>query len=648
MAASPASLSDISQLARLTQTAQAAAQLAAQLEAGQAQMPLTDGLRRAADPAHAPLVRILLCGLSPEAVARTLSHLLGHDFNFCKVVVPSRVGYTEVQLQERGFVLEADTARQEFDTLATFVQALEERDLVQAGNPDSWMDPRRLGLSAPADAHGLCLLVPDSLSTLVKRPALLSLLADQADWVVVAGDRGDPLMPESRALLQTLAEATGGLRCVVLPGTRSSDAKEEAPSATRWWEGWRGESIALPLLLAAGTDGATSIPPLGGPLRDWLRAVRRTREVESGLSLLAEQVRQQTQSLQNRRRLQDEGLVTRPGVDAELRKAGEAVRSGVQHDMDEVSRMIDEQFRQALLPESPLASALARLVETIGPEDLDESATGSVVNLRLTAAAETRLRDGLLRETQATVLTHLETLHDAVDTSSRGAAEGLGRRLGRPAAISCDGLDAAKLWESVARLARPEIRYKGEIPRTTFIGRIMAARQIAFGVVMIGMVLSGVATLIGGAQGSSQLRTGLYVLVLPLFLGGFLYTFWSFRKKEEQAMAKEVEKLREGVTQELRRVAAELMREASNLLKAYLTRVVRDLGDSINHRLREHEETELRRVEQTRTQTQELAKNLEVRLRQLTAQETEVRKLLQSVAEVRGRLNESRKAVLGS
>lgn len=640
------SIPEAAAYSRLTLLAQSAAQLAAQLEAGQAQTPLTNGLRRAADASYAPLVRVLLCGLSPEAVARTLSQLLGHDFNFCKVVVPSRVGYTEVQLQERGFVLEAGAARQEFDTLDSFVQALEERDLVQAGNPDSWMDPRRLGLSAPVDSHGICLLVPDSLQTLVKRPALLSLLADQSDWVVLAGEKSDPLAPEARSLLQTLADSTGGLRCVVLPSSDKAGAVVSA-SGARWWEGWRGEAVARPVLIADGRDAQAGIPPISGALREWLRTVRRARDVESDLSLLADQIRQQMQSLQNRRRLQDEGLVARPGADSELRKAGDAVRNRTQQDMDEVARMIEEQFRQALLSETPLAAALSRLVETIGPDDLDEQPNGPVVNLRLTADAETRVREALLHETQSTVLGHLETVHDAVETSTRQAVEELARRLGRPVSISCDGLDAAKLWTGVARLARPEIRYKGEIARSTFLGRIMAARQIAFGVIMIGMVLSGVATMIGGSQGSSTLRTGLYVLVLPLFLGGFLYTYWSFRKKEEQAMAKEVEKLREGVTQELRRVAAELMREASNLLKTYFARVVRDLGESINSRLREHEESEQRRAEQTRVQTQELARNLDSRLRQLTAQESEVRRLLQGVAEVRGRLNEGRKAALG-
>lgn len=621
-------------------------QLAAQLEAGQAQVPLTDGLRSAADPSHAPLVRVLLCGLSPEAVARTLSYLLGHDFAFCKVVVPPRVGYTEVQLQERGFVLEAGSTRQEFDTLANFVQALEERDLVQAGNPESWMDPRRLGLSAPADSHGLCLLVPDSLQTLVKRLALLSVLADQADWVVLAGERTDPLAPEARGLLQTLADSTGGLRCVVLPPATAGTPAAPLAGA-RWWEGWRGDSIARPVLLDDAVNGATSMPPITGALRDWLRAMRRARDVESSLTLVGEHVKQQMLSLQNRRLLQEDGLVAKSGSDADLRKAVDAVRNRAQQDMDEVQCMVEEQFRQALLPESPLSVALAQLVETVGPDDLDEIVAGPLIQLRLNVAAEARLREALLRETQSTVLTHLDTVHDAVDTSTREAADELGRRLGRPVSISCGGLDAAKLWEGVARLARPDIKYKGEIARPTFIGRIMAARQIAFGVVMIGMVLSGVATMIGGSQGSSSLRTGLYVLVLPLFLGGFLYTFWSFRKKEELAMAKEVEKLREGVGQELRRVAAELMREASNLLKTYFTQVSRELGETLNMRLREHEDRETRRNDQTRTQSQELTRNVDNRLRQLTTQDGEVRKLLQSVAEVRGRLNDGRKAALG-
>src|SRR6188474_322265 len=94
--------------------AETALVIARELEAGRAQAPFQEKLTALSRPDATVSVRVGI--LAPTAtVAHTLlADFLGPDYNVCKVVVPSRLGYSEVLLQERGFLLDAGDGAKEF------------------------------------------------------------------------------------------------------------------------------------------------------------------------------------------------------------------------------------------------------------------------------------------------------------------------------------------------------------------------------------------------------------------------------------------------------------------------------------------------------------------------------------------------------
>jgi hypothetical protein len=94
-----------------------AADLAGQVERGQAATPLRDYFGALAGALDAAPFTLTLLGLDAASRAAALSWLCGEDFHVLRIEVPGAVGLVEVQLAERGYVLVKSGRRQEFDRI---------------------------------------------------------------------------------------------------------------------------------------------------------------------------------------------------------------------------------------------------------------------------------------------------------------------------------------------------------------------------------------------------------------------------------------------------------------------------------------------------------------------------------------------------
>jgi hypothetical protein len=111
--------------------------------------------------------------------------------------------------------------------------------------------------------------------------------------------------------------------------------------------------------------------------------------------------------------------------------------------------------------------------------------------------------------------------------------------------------------------------------------------------------------------------------MLPLLILGFLWTYVSFRKREQLLLEKEVEKLHDGILAELRRALQDLLREQHSALATAAQRALRGVQTQIEAacekvqglRQRESEDHRRRQGEQQRTVETRLT-----RLRQFSQQ----------------------------
>lgn len=592
--------------------AEAALSVARDLEAGRAVAPFQEKLTALAGEPNLS-VRAAVIGASPESTHALLSEIIGHDYNVCKVVVPSRLGFSEVLLQERGFLLDTGAGAREFDDASSFLSALQETHALQQTETDS-LEPLRVKLSAPSHLNGLCLLVPHSLEALVRKPALLSTLADQADWVFLVGDDQTKLTADQRATIQLVLEHVTGLQNVMQP--RPLPAETQTP-VDEWWKGWK---VSLSLgLVRLGTEllrnrlSLLTAPP--SELRHYLVQTRLLRQLDMCLVLMREECELVQRQLGTRLSLSKEGL-TGPESQPAIRKSADAIRTRFQDEIDSVLKASERETKAALAPDGEINRRLRAAVDAISVDDIEQ--TEGEVTIKLTVAPGTaqRLTDEVLALARERVTAVLRQIEEGIECSVRDARQAVESATGTRAPLQVQLPDERTVWETIANLSRPELRYRGEMPRPTLASRFSAARSVIMGLMIAGTIAGGIVTL-GGDQSSSQnVRTLFAAFMLPLMVVGFLWTYVSFRKKENLTLDKEREKLQDGLLAELRRVLGDLQREQMAIVGAALQKAQREMqqqledafGQIERHRQREADDARRRQGEQQRSMEQRLAR----------------------------------------
>ncbi len=598
------------------QTATSALPIAEEIEAGRAVAPFQQQLKNLASD-HAQPVRAAIIAANSDDLHALLSEIIGHDYNVCKVVVPSRLGFSEVLLQERGFLLDTGAGPQEFDDSGTFLTALQEAHALHQDDDDQGLEPLRVKLKGPTHLNGLCLLVPHSLEALQSKPALLSTLADQADWVFLVGNQDTEFTPEQSATIQLLLDNVTGLQNVMHPGLGTKTSPVE------WWKDWK---VTLSLgLVEVGTDLLRSrLSLLTAPdseLRQYLVESRRQRELEMALGLMNEETQQLTLQLDTRLTLSKEGLVG-AGATGDLRKTAEAIRTQLSDELESINQAIERDTKAALAPEGAINQRLRECANLIDSDDIEQTQNETLIKLGVAAETNQRLSQVILDIAHERFRNDYEELREGFACSLKDAEKALESATGVRHPLPMEMPDDTTLWENISNLSRPEIRYRGEMPRPTLMSRLSAARQGIMSLMIAGTILGGAATLTGEG-GGQNIRTTLYALMLPLLVIGFLWTYVSFRKKERQLLEKEVEKLQDGVFSELRRVLQELYREQQSLINKSLQKNLRSSQQLIERTLDQLDKQRQRDADDTRRRQGEQQRSIEqriTRLREVTRQ----------------------------
>jgi hypothetical protein len=597
--------------------ADSALAIARELEAGRAVAPFQEKLTALAGDPTLP-VRAAVVSANPDTLHALLSEIIGQDYNVCKVVVPSRLGYSEVLLQERGFLLDTGAGAREFDDAGSFLNALQQTHALQQADEGS-LEPLRLKLKGPAHLNGLCLLVPHSLDALVRKPALLSTLADQADWVFLAGDSATKLTTPQRQTIQLVLDHVTGLQNVMRPPADPATAPAE-----EWWKSWK---VSLSLgLVRLGTEllrnRLSLLTTPASELRQYLVQSRLLRQLDMTLALMAEECEQVQRQLGTRLSLGKEGL-TGPDAAPDLRKSAEGIRTRFQEEVDSVVKAAEREAKVSLAPDGDANRQLRTAVQALNVDDIEQTMGEAVIKLTLAPATAARLTETVLGLARQRLSADLRQLQEGVECSVRDAKRAIETATGARPVLSVDLPEEGALWETIANVSRPEVRYRGEMPRPTLATRFNAARGTIMGLMIAGTILGGVVTLTGDQSGGQGLRTTLAAFMLPLLIIGFLWTYVSFRKKEALLLEKEVEKLQDGVLAELRRVLQELHREQMGLVNTSLQKAQRAVQSQLDdafgkiekQRQRDQDDARRRSSEQQRSMDQRIS-----RMRQFTGQ----------------------------
>jgi len=356
-----------------------AVELAAQVERGQASMPLRDHFETLAASLETAPFTLILLGCDAASRAAALGWLCGEDFHVLSIDVPGTVGLVEVQLAERGYVLVKSGRRQEFDRLEPFLEAVRAADLIRQGDADAWMEPMHLEVAAPAGLQGLRLLMPESPAALVESPALLAQLRSESNFLAVAGPIDHPLEETVAGAVRELATdamATWAITC----GSTSTNALDRCPPD-------RNDGTRLP---AVHLDPGGAPPPVPGFLLDGRSGVRQglfacqqARRFDTALDMLEERIQQDLRQHEARRKtlMRRAAVLNAPGQDRALQEASGAIRRAVEERRTRIEAQLAECHRERLLPTSIANNKINNLLEDLTTDDIAKETLGRVVQL---------------------------------------------------------------------------------------------------------------------------------------------------------------------------------------------------------------------------------------------------------------------------
>jgi hypothetical protein len=547
-------------------------QLALDIERGQASTPLADHFAQLPEQLQNQSPTVALVATQPLARDQALLDWIGQDNQAVTSHVALPADLVEVHLAEGVYALHhPDGQRHEFDDAQAFLQALGQEAQALRGTPARAR--QEFSVAAPPGGQGLTLLLPPTLDEPNRGPALSDELATRAHLLVLAHEADAPLPDErTSAWLRELAQGIGCLQAVwVAPAAEGASAARPA-SLERASRSWVDSATVLAPLAPTAQGLAQRCARLLGPLTLW----RATRRLQLAAEALRDRLDQDQRQLNARKLREEAHSRAEPGADTQQRRSFDAARAQALDDLAGYAKACAESSKRAQLPDSPMNMALGQQLRSLKHEDLDRQATQKAFRLSLGSLFQAQLGKTLRRCLRDELREDLLTLRDGLDATRSRLEQQLEAASGTPVTLAVATPSETDLWGRIAELVNIEVRYRGEMPRRGFFQRLGEGRKAVFAGMMV-------LSLVGSFVGLSWRGMGLMGLAfLVAFLVVVALTYRNWRAEDEEKLDAELERVREQLQQESRRVAADVQREKQQRLQDELDLIKKALTQRID------------------------------------------------------------------
>jgi hypothetical protein len=604
------------------------------VESGLGDTPLQDYITTLQQPAmvyQPDGLTIALLGLSPNAVAKTLSVWLGADYFSCRTLIPSHSACFDLNASSSSaWALVTKEAVRSCESLGSLVGVIEqaERGVSEAR---SALDRPQIQVPAPEGCEGLRLLVPANTEVLRKHGALSSWMGDQAQLVILVGHADDALDQPTLEAIQPIVSAVGALRCVSL---------SPEDTGVPVWAQMLNAPLQMPLCHFVD---AKPFALLGGSFDiAVLREFGRMRQIEGACHMVNDELSSDTTSAQNRKRLNDpsRAAVTLSVNDANPRNLAERVMKPFIRDLEDIRKNRDDEAARAIGTEGSLYAAAQRLVERTQFEDLRQEMLNHTIKLSLSAATLERLRNVVRQEMNRNLREDLAILEEAIYSGLEPLESSLQSSTGYTHRISPPSPDSERLCESLSALVQLNIRYKGEIPRATWKTRFQGARNWMMGVSMFLMLSSGLGVMLG-RDAQTSIRSALLLLMLFAFIAGLIAAIFGYKRVRAEAIEREMDKLRDAVMQEVSRLFSNLLTEKRRLLAEHLQRIQREVESEVNRIFQGQSDDSRQQSDRARAEATERNRIMDNELRTIAQTQLACRSIFGEIAQVQLQLGQT-------
>ena len=296
---------------------------------------------------------------------------------------------------------------------------------------------------------------------------------------------------------------------------------------------------------------------------------------------------------------------------------------------------LSERARERSLPNALSINRITNLLEDLSVADFTEEPAGKVLRLKVGQDFVQQALRVVQQTIQDEVRADIDWLKERVSALQvKLSAAFPAQKLGL---TSAQFLDDASAWNMLREMIQLDSRYHGELPRRTLFDRLSQGRRPVFGIMMV-------VSLVGAAFGMrSGLAAGLAPAMLVLFVGGVCWTYFSFREEREQILERELLRVRESLSQEVKR----LYESVSKQWLALLLKSLRDLRKQgtrdLDQSFRAQRIDQAKSSEVARKEIQEKLKVIDQRQREIQGVLQQTQRLRQSISETASQAKAARR-----
>lgn len=592
---------------KLDLIAQQSLTICEQLERGQADTPLADGIAKLLEQIHHAPITVVLLGLTSDSIEQSLAWLYGDVFKNFSLDTAKWPGFVEITLSEKGYAfgLQKEKASQ-FEQQEAFSQALQ----IEMGTTKSSVNnPFAMRLPETGKAKGLRLLIPDSADALLDSPSLLNAIIAQTNFAMVAAPLRYALTREDHEAVEAL---TGNMRGFWPLLTVDELAEEASFPDVGWWEQHNGAvNTLVPKLITKHVDAS---------LPEWLTDTSSSereqyinsffaRKLSDNLAAIYERYQQQAALLEQRKaKLTSPNSSLTVGVD---RREVDKLKQFCDDQILTARKDLDAQIQTMALQTSSIAKVIEQSLVQIAFSDIHVEPSHSILKLSLQQSFTENFEQNIKQESKRAFKQYYEQAQSHIHTTW----EQLNNQLQALAVNKLAVLDIPLLQtytDTIGQRLEFNLNYRGEMPKRTFMTRLSESRKLIMGLSMATMVLGGVAK----AGWGVDLRSSVMLLAPIILIGGFIYTYIQWPKEDAEKLEKELDKVRDNLKSEVRRVVSDIQRFIQQQLFELLDTQKRKIQKSLAITIQEHSDASKQQVEAERSKQQQNAQKIDQELRQ--------------------------------
>lgn len=596
-----------------------AVQLCEQLERGQANTPMSEHLRSVVAELDSAPFAVVLLGLTPDALKTALAWMFGEDFALIAVNNTSLPGLMEITIADKGYALHnPNQSYQLFEQIEPFMEALE---ATLRQDQAKGMAPLRMAVSTRRGARGLKIFVPENVQLLLDQPSLLNALIAESNLLMVAAPLRYTLSREDHQAVDELVRNMEAFWPLLTVDELHSDT---GLPEIGWWEQHGGSELLPPKLLTTHVQAKVSdlISNLEDYTRQRLFLQFHAGRLHHAINALAAHQQQAVSRLEQKRQQASADVMQSPADKNDARQVWDQLRQLLEESSQSVRKNQEQAINRFSLASAPVWKDLQGRLESMSMQEIEQKQSHSKLLLNL--------REQVVEDFSRSVLKHSKALVKEQWLLWQEQARNMVLQANQQLQVLNSGElreaelpDRSDLYATLAERCNMTVNYRGEMPRRTFMGRLSDGRRVIMGMSMLVMVIGGMATAVWGID----LRATLASLAPLLFIGALIYTYLVWPKEDAERMEKELERIRDGIRGELKRLLGETQRVVQTLVNDMSESQRRRWQTQLKELQNQFEDQQFQQDKQRREQAKQQEQALEQQLKIAQQLERELRSI---------------------